>query len=156
MFRFVCLFRFHALQRSYGIFLSLSDLFHLAYALTFHPCWHKWQYFIILWLMNSPLYIYTTVSIHSSMNGHSEVTQSCPTLCDPMECSPPGSSVHGIHQTRILEWVAISFSRGSSQPRDGTQVSYIAGRCFNLWAKIKWNAHKSELKGSMSKLEQIH
>ena len=43
-----------------------------------------------------------------------EVTQSCPTLCDPVDCSPPGSSVHGILQARILEWVAISFSRGSS------------------------------------------
>ena len=64
----------------------------------------------------------------------SEVTQSCPTLCDPMDCSPPGSSVHGILQARILEWVAISFSRGSSRPRDWTQVSRIVGRCFNLWA----------------------
>ena len=53
----------------------------------------------------------------------SEVAQSCPTLCDP---------VHGILQARILEWVAISFSRGSSQPRDQTQVSCIAGRQFNL------------------------
>ena len=60
----------------------------------------------------------------------SEVTQSCLTLCNPMDCSPPGSSVHGILQARILEWVAISFSRGSSQPRDRTQVSRIAGRCF--------------------------
>ena len=59
----------------------------------------------------------------------SEVTQSCLTLCDPMDCSPPGS-VHGILQARILEWVAISFSRGSSQPRDRTQVSRIAGRFF--------------------------
>ena len=50
----------------------------------------------------------------------SEVTQLCPTLCDPMDCSLPGSSVHGIFQARILEWVAISFSRGSSQPRDQT------------------------------------
>ena len=55
-------------------------------------------------------------------------------LCDPVDCSPPGSSVHGILQARILEWVAISFSRGSSWPRDQTQVSCIAGRCFNLWA----------------------
>ena len=47
----------------------------------------------------------------------SEVAQSCPTLCDPMDCNPPGSSVHGISQARILEWVASSFSRGSSQPR---------------------------------------
>ena len=63
-----------------------------------------------------------------------EVAQSCPTLCDPIDCSPPGSSLHGILQARILEWVAISFSRGSSQPRDRTQVSHIAGRLFNLWA----------------------
>ena len=48
----------------------------------------------------------------------SEVAQSCPTLCDPMDCSLPGSSVHGIFQARILEWVAISFSRRSSRPRD--------------------------------------
>ena len=60
--------------------------------------------------------------------------QSCPTLCDPVDCSPPGSSVHGILQARILEWVAISFSMGSSQPRDWTRVSRIAGRRFILWA----------------------
>ena len=48
------------------------------------------------------------------------ITQLCLTLCDPMNCSPPGSSVHGILQARILEWVAISFSRGSSRPRDWT------------------------------------
>ena len=64
----------------------------------------------------------------------SKVTQSCPTLYDPVDCSPPGSSIHGILQPRILEWVAISFSRGSSWPRDWTQVSRIAGRRFNLWA----------------------
>ena len=63
-----------------------------------------------------------------------EVTQSCPTLCDPMDCSLPGSSLHGILQARVLEWVATSFSRGSSQPRDRTQISHIPGRCFNLWA----------------------
>ena len=58
----------------------------------------------------------------------------CPTLCDPVDCSPPGFSIHGILQARILEWVTISFSRRSSWPRDRTQVSHIAGRCFNLWA----------------------
>ena len=55
----------------------------------------------------------------------SEVAQSCPTLCDPADCSPPGSSVHGILQARILEWVAISFSRGSSQPRSRTQADAL-------------------------------
>ena len=64
----------------------------------------------------------------------SEVTQSCPTLCDPMDCSLPDSSVHGIFQARILEWVAISFSRGSSQPRDRTRVSHIVDRGFIVWA----------------------
>ena len=62
------------------------------------------------------------------------VDQSCPTLCNPLDCSPPGSSVYGILQARILEWVAISFSRGSSQPRDRTQVSCIASRFFTVWA----------------------
>ena len=56
------------------------------------------------------------------------------TLCDPMDCSPPGSSVHGIPQSRLLEWVAISFSKGSSQPRDQTWVSCIAGIFFTIWA----------------------
>ena len=55
------------------------------------------------------------------------------TLCDTMNCRPPGSSVHGILQARILEWVAIPFSRGSSQPRDWTQVSHIAVRFFTVW-----------------------
>ena len=62
------------------------------------------------------------------------VSQSCKTLCKPMDYSPPGSSVHGILQARILEWVSIPFSRESSQPRDQTQVSCIAGRFFTLWA----------------------
>ena len=64
----------------------------------------------------------------------SEVAQSCPTLCDPMDCSLSGSSVHGIFQTRVLEWIAISFSRGPSRPRNRTWVSRIAGRCFTVWA----------------------
>ena len=53
-------------------------------------------------------------------------TQSCLTLCDPMDCSPPGSSVHGILQARLLKLVAISYSRGSSRPRDGTCFSYVS------------------------------
>ena len=63
----------------------------------------------------------------------SEVVQSCPTLCHPVDCSPPGFSVHGILQARILEWVTISFSRGS-RPWDQTRISHIGGRHFNLWA----------------------
>ena len=58
----------------------------------------------------------------------SEVAQSCPTVWDTMDCSLPHSSIHGIFQARVLEWVAISFSRGSSQPRDRTQVSHIVSK----------------------------
>ena len=62
------------------------------------------------------------------------VTKSCQTLCDPMDCSLPGSYVHGISHARILEWVAISFSRVSPQPKLWTQVSYIAGKFCTIWA----------------------
>ena len=58
------------------------------------------------------------------------VTQSCLTLCDPMDIRLPGSSVHVILQARIMEWVPIPFSRGSSQLRDQTRVSHIVGRVF--------------------------
>ena len=71
-----------------------------------------------------------TGDIESENEG--EVAQSCLTLCDPMDCSPPGSSVHGIFQAIVLEWIAISFSRVSSQPRDQTQVSCIVDRCFTI------------------------
>ena len=74
------------------------------------------------------------------------VAQSCLTLCNPLDCSLPGSSVHGIFQARILEWVAISFSRGYSQPRDQTCISCLlctADGFFNCWAiretcEISW------------------
>ena len=59
---------------------------------------------------------------YTQVKSESEVAQSCPTLSDPMDCSPPGSSVHGILQARILEWFAISFSRVSALPRDGTCI----------------------------------
>ena len=66
----------------------------------------------------------------------SEVAQSCRTLCGSMDCSPTGYSVHGIFQARVLEWGAISFSRGSSRPRDRTPVSCIVGRYVTVWATI--------------------
>ena len=76
-----------------------------------------------LWTELCPLKIYMKVL----------VVQSSPTICDPMDSSPPDSSVHGILQARILEWVAIYFSRGSSWPWDWTLVSYIAGWLFTIW-----------------------
>ena len=68
------------------------------------------------------------------MKGKVLVSQLCPSLCNPMDCSPPGSSVHGILLARTLEWIAIPFSRGSSWSRDRTRVSCIAGRFFTIWA----------------------
>ena len=62
------------------------------------------------------------------------VTQLCPALCDPVDCSPPASSVHGILQAGILEWVAIPFSWGSSWPSDRSWVSCVAVKFFTIWA----------------------
>ena len=90
---------------------------------------------IILWIRFQHMNFEKTHAF--SLQVPSEVAQSCPTLCDPMDCSLPGSSVHGIFQARILEWVAISFSRESSQPRDQTRVSSIADRRFTQ-AQILW------------------
>ena len=81
-------------------------------------------------LSNSPSELTKRLSFQSLVLA----AQSYPTLCEPRDCSPPGSFVHGILQVRILEWVAILFSRASSQPRDLTWVSYIAGRLFTIWA----------------------
>ena len=73
-------------------------------------------------------------SAEPTQESESEVAQSRPTLCDPMDRSLSGSSVHGIFQARVLEWIPVSFSRGSSQPRNRTQVSRITGRRFTVWA----------------------
>ena len=66
------------------------------------------------------------------------------TLCNPMVCSPPGSSIHGILQARVLEWLAISFSKGSSWPRDLDQVSHIVGRRFTIWATATYKPQSLE------------
>ena len=80
---------------------------------------------------------YKQLCLSIFFQSESEIAQSCLTLCDLVDCSPPGSSVLVILQARILEWVVISFSRESSRPRDRTQVPRIAGRHFNLWATGK-------------------
>ena len=79
---------------------------------------------------NNDDYYYAAALISTEVE--SEVAQLCPTLCDPMDCRLPGSSVHGIFRARILEWVAISFSRRSSQPRDWSWVSLMVGRRFTV------------------------
>ena len=70
------------------------------------------------------------------------IAQLCLTLCHPMDCSPPCSSVHGILQARILEWVAMPSSRASFQPRDQTQFSCIADRYFTIWATRDFQVDK--------------
>ena len=74
----------------------------------------------------------TTRTLSYKKESESEVDQLCLTLCDPMDCSPPCSSIHGIFRAGVLEWVAVSFSRGSFWPRDWIQVSHIAGRRFTV------------------------
>ena len=77
------------------------------------------------------------------------VAWSCPPLCSPMDCNPPGSSVHGILQAKILEWVAIPFSKGTSWPRDQTWVSCTAGRFFIVWVTSEpWKIFMLSLKVS--------
>ena len=98
------------------------------------------QEFFLTWelnlhLLSSALQVdsFTTEPPGKPHSQHlSEVTQSCLTLRDSMDCSPPGFSIHGVFQARILEWIAVSFSRGSFPPRDRTQVSCIEGRRFTL------------------------
>ena len=92
------------------------------------------------------LSIYITISLCCTleMMQHSKSTmkvkvKSCPALWGPKDCNLPSSSAHGIFQTRVLEWVAISFSRGSSRPRDWTQVSSIASRRFIIRATREAN-----------------
>ena len=83
----------------------------------------KWSVLRIMWI------VFTYLACM-----HAKSLPLCLTLCNPMDFTPPGSSVHGILQARILEWVAMPFSRGSSWPRDRTQVSRLAGGFFTYWA----------------------
>ena len=76
---------------------------------------------------------FTELISDSEFTGIGLVAKLCPTLVTPWDCNTPGSSVHGIIQARILEWVAIPFSRGSSWPRDRTHVSCITGQYFTEW-----------------------
>ena len=109
-------------------------IFSLAVPLTFMASLKKLEGEYVLSVQAYIHRIVASFGINPRSDQIWSVAQSCPTLWDPMDCSLPGSSFHRILQTRVLEWVAISFSRGSSQPRDRTPVSGIPGRLFNLWA----------------------
>ena len=94
--------------------------------------WIFWRAFLVVSIVAASIYVANSVQIFPFLHiltytcyflwseSESEVAQSCPTLCNPMDCSLPGSSVHGIHQARMLEWVSTPFSRGFFQPRDRT------------------------------------
>ena len=90
---------------------------------------------LMVWVSCECLYVCVCVCVF--------VTQSCLTLWDPTDCNPPGSSVYGILLAKILEWVAIPFSKGSSRPRDWTWVSCTPGGFLTVWATreahILWN-----------------
>ena len=127
-------------NRTDGLKASFLTWFHLPF-LRSPGNWHQqWPYFTIRdWRSKQVERLILEVkqllsSSICSKPGCSCVEQSCLTLCDPMDCGPPDSSVLGILWARILEWVAIPFSRGSSLPRNQTQVSCIAGRFFTIWA----------------------
>ena len=119
---------FLVLNFSHFCFANLhSQLFFLVFV-AIYPLFLfqlRYSWFTLLYLL------WDTTEWFSIHTEWSEVTvaQSCPTLCDPMDYT-----VHGILQARILEWVAFPFSRGSSQPRDWTQVSRIVGGFFTSWA----------------------
>ena len=114
----------------YHFYTSFATILKDSFPKYPHP--HTWIAFPIINFIhkNDTLFFY----YNEPTLKWSEVAQSCATLCNPMDCSLPGSSIQAILQARVLEWVAISFSREASQPGDWTWVSHISGRCFTLWA----------------------
>ena len=93
-----------------------------------------WPFFFFFTEIDWGHNIYGSIIIKALRCAVSLVTQVSPSLCNPMDCSPPGSSVHETLQASVLEWVAMPSSRGSSQPRNQTGVFCIVGRFFTSWA----------------------
>ena len=99
---------------------------------------HFFMHFLVIcgltWHSSSGFSAFRVSLSHSSFLVKVLAAQLCLTLCDPVDCCPPGSPANGILWARILEWVAMTSSRGSSWPRDRIRVSSIAGRFFTIWA----------------------
>ena len=98
-----------------------------------------WHFYFILdfsWFIYMVVLISGIKQSDSVIHSGGLITKSCLTLSNPMDCSPPGSSVHGISQTRILEWTAMPSSRGSSQPKDQICVSSVS--CIGTWVFYHW------------------
>ena len=134
--------------RSLLLFISFCNVqsTHKLITFTFFP--YCFLYLTFLW----DLFYFSFSWLSISFFVLAKSPQSCLTLCDLMDCNLPGSFVHGILQTRVLEWVAIPFSRGSSQPRDRTWLSCIAGRFFTIWAmrEVQKRKLQEEHSGSLS------
>ena len=122
----------------YSLFRSGQCYFFLLYSCRDIVCFYSM--FICV-----HVHVQLLIHLHLCRNRNRNVAQSCPTLWGPMDCSLPGSSVHGIFQAIVLEWIAVSFSSGSSWPRDRTWVSCIVDRHFIVWATIMafTNLHSS-------------
>ena len=137
---------------------------------------NKYERNSILWKTLMTLLQLRALTLIQSSDWYCLVPKSCPALCKPMDCSPPGSCVHGISQARLLEWVAISCFRGSSWPRDGTCISYLSGEFFttespgkpccqipSLYSNllytsppnILYNIFKTELSGTSLVVQQL-
>ena len=122
-----------SMQNIWHFSINLRQNYHLSYLMWYREGKAPWRYL----RTSMHTYIFSIICLfhsfwscfHQLLSEWVKVTQSCPSLCDPMDYT-----VHGILQARILEWVAFPFSRGSSQPRDWTQVSCITGRFFTSWA----------------------
>ena len=118
-----------------GCLFSLVSFLLLSLPPSLHSSAHFFPSLLVSFLSPSRHFLNIfQVHTHTHTHTHTEVSQSRLTLCNPVDCSPPGSSVHGIFQAWIVEWVAVSFSRGSSWPRDRTQVPCTVGRCSTVWA----------------------
>ena len=166
MFKKLTLFK--ALEVHYLIPFFNFFSFHICLALKilkFLGIWSQRKYYIFkvdlfpnfLWanqynILYIVLLIYTIFFVsqypykvvnNACMHAHS--FQSCLTFCDPIDCSPPGSSVHGILQARTLEWVARTCSRGSSQPRDQTHVPYVSCIGTQVITSSTWKAHTIQI-----------
>ena len=109
--------------------ILLQHKYHPSFSVSEKLIWvgRGWHFSFLCYTRNLQLW-------QKKRGKESEVAQSSPTLCDPMDCSLSGSSVHEIFQARVREWIAISFSRGSSRPRNRTRVSCTVGRRFTIWA----------------------
>ena len=83
----------------------------------------EYMIYILIRKNSTPILCLLFLSLFANHLSHAKLLQLCLTLCDPMDCSPSGPSIHGILQARILEWVAVPFSRGSFRPRDQTCIS---------------------------------